>query len=134
MGKDLDEYSEILKRMEELSKSTAPGGGGGEAYGKVLHDDFSRWTMGSKNIVSKSEIIESINGWFKDGWRVTDRNTENWNFTESGNYAFIRRKVTEKYLGPDDETSTSTSGLTEVWIKENNKWFLLRVDLVTFNE
>ena len=44
-------------------------------------------------------------------------------------YAHTRRIVTETYLGPKGDNSTSRAALAEIWIKKNDKWLLYRVNV-----
>ena len=70
------EQQQVINAIERLSASTAPDGGGADAYGEMLTDDFSRWTVGSSLINYKKEWLEGISEWFDDGWRVSDRQVE----------------------------------------------------------
>ncbi len=69
------EQLQVLEAIERLSASTAPdgAGAGADAYGAVLDDEFSRWTIGSAVINQKRAWEQSIEEWFADGWRVSDR-------------------------------------------------------------
>jgi len=119
----------VLAATAQLSATTAPGGLGADAYAAVLADDFSRWTVGSDVINDKKTWVEGVREWFDDGWRVTDRETRNLEIQLKGDLAFVRRIVTETYLGPDKETSSSSAALAEVWIHRADDWLLLRVDV-----
>lgn len=120
---------EVLAAIERLSASTAPGGAGADAYGAVLAEDFSRWTLGSEALDDKQSWVEGVRGWFDDGWRVSDRDTRHLEIVVRDPYAFTRRIVEESYLGPEGERSTSTAALAEVWVRESGDWRLLRVDV-----
>ena len=73
LSQDLnDEKTSLMAAIDQLSATTAPGGGGADAYGEMLADDFSRWTVGSTTTVTKSNWVEGIREWFDDGWRVSD--------------------------------------------------------------
>jgi len=121
---------EIIDTMEGFSETTAPQGKGGDAYGTFLTETFSRWTLGSDKINRKAEWIESVKSWFDIGWRVTHRSSEYVEILVEKNTAFIRRVVTETYLGPEGDTSTSTAALTEIWKKTIDDWQLDRVDVI----
>ncbi len=123
------EQRQVLAAIQRLSASTAPGGAGPDAYAAVLADDFSRWTVGSDVINDKETWVEGVREWFNDGWRVSDRKTRNLEIQVSGGQAFIRRIVTETYLGPDKETSSSSAALAEVWVRRADDWLLLRADV-----
>ena len=123
------EQRQVLAAIQRLSASTAPGGAGPDAYAAVLADDFSRWTVGSDVINDKQTWVEGVREWFDDGWRVSDRKTRNLEIQVSDDQAFIRRIVTETYLGPDKETSSSSAALAEVWVRRADDWLLLRADV-----
>ncbi|WP_430965861.1 nuclear transport factor 2 family protein [Spongiimicrobium sp. 2-473A-2-J] len=123
------EQKEIVDVISRLSATTAPGGGGAEAYGDLLADDFSRWTIGSEVTNKKEKWIEGIAEWFADGWRVSDRKQQYLEILVLDSLAHTRRIVTETYLGPKGDTSTSKAALSEIWIKRNGKWLLYRVNI-----
>ena len=119
---------EILDAIAGLSAATAPGGGGTDDYAAVLTDDFSRWTIGSDSVIGKQEWVDGIRGWFDDGWRVSDRQSEVLEITVEGSTAFSRRIVSETYVGPDGEISPSArAALAEVWRRDGEGWRLQRV-------
>lgn len=119
---------EILDAIAGLSAATAPGGGGADEYAAMLTDDFSRWTIGSDTIVGKQEWIDGIRGWFDDGWRVSDRQSDVLEITVEGSTAFSRRIVSETYRGPDGEVSPpARAALAEVWRRDGEGWRLQRV-------
>jgi len=123
------EQRQVLAAMQRLSASTAPGGAGPDAYAAVLADDFSRWTVGSDVINDKKTWVEGIREWFDDGWRVSDRKIRNLEIQVRNDQAFVRRIVTETYLGPDKATSSSSAALAEVWVRRADGWLLLRADV-----
>ena len=122
------EQQEVVASMEQLSATTAPGGNGADGYGSVLSDRFSRWTTGSSVINGKQAWVEGVREWFDDGWRVTDRNQTILDISVNGEFAFTRRIVEEKYLGPDGETTVSRAGLAETWIRVDSTWLLFHVN------
>lgn len=122
------EQRQILNATERLSAATAPGGAGAEAYASVLHEDFSRWALGGAKVHDRQSWVEGVGEWFDDGWRVSDRKVDYLEITIRGHIAFSRRIVTETYQGPNNENNSATAALAEVWIRENDKWYLLRVD------
>jgi ketosteroid isomerase-like protein len=120
---------QVLAAIGQLSAATAPDGGGPDAYAAVLADDFSRWTLGGDVVRRKTEWVESVRGWFNDGWRVADRKTEHVEIVIRGDLAFTRRIVTESFVGPDGERpDPGSAALAEVWVREGGEWLLLRVD------
>jgi hypothetical protein len=123
------EQRQVLAAMQRLSASTAPGGAGPDAYAAVLADGFSRWTVGSDVINDKKTWVEGVREWFDDGWRVSDRKTRNLEIQVGEDQTFVRRIVTETYLGPDKETSSSSAALAEVWVRGSDGWLLLRADV-----
>lgn len=123
------EQMQVLEAMEQLSAATAPGGAGADAYGEVLAEDFSRWTVGSTDTTSKNDWVEGVREWFDDGWRVSDREIQILEILMREDTAYIRRIVTETYAGPDEEQSVSTAALAEVWVRGQNGWLLLYVNV-----
>jgi ketosteroid isomerase-like protein len=130
---DVDQR-EVLASIERLSEATAPGGGGPEAYGAVLADDFSRWTLGMGVLNTKESWLEGMREWWDDGWRVADRSAEVLEVRVEGDHAYTRRVVEETYAGPDGDRSTAKAALAEVWTKADLGWQLLRVDIVTLDQ
>ena len=124
-----DEQLEVIETMNLLSQTTSPTGKGADSYAKYLADDFSRWTIGSSITNTKEKWVEGVREWFDDGWRVSDRQQKNIEIQIFGNYAHTRRIVIETYKGPKGESSTSKAALAEIWIKENKKWLLYRVNV-----
>ena len=124
-----EEQRQVLAAIERLSASTAPGGAGPDAYAAVLADDFSRWTVGSELINGKQTWVEGLREWFDDGWRVSDRKVRNIEIRVEKDLAFVRRIVTETYLGPEQETSVSSAALAEVWVRREKGWLLYRADV-----
>ena len=123
------EQLQVLAAMERLSAATAPGGGGPDAYGAVLSDDFSRWTLGSESINDKADWVAGVKEWFDDGWRVSDRKTRGLEITVTGGFAFTRRIVHETYIGPDGESTESSAALAEIWILGDAGWLLYMVNV-----
>jgi ketosteroid isomerase-like protein len=118
----------ILDAIATLSASTAPGGGGADAYATMLTEDFSRWTIGSDVLNGKEDWVDGIRAWYDDGWRVVDRQAEVLEITVEGDTAFSRRIVSETYAAPDGETSPPTkAALAEVWRRDGEGWRLQRV-------
>ena len=120
---------QVLEAMEQLSAATAPGGAGADAYGAVLAEEFSRWTIGSNKTSGKTDWVEGVREWFDDGWRVSDRKTQILEIRMRDDTAYIRRIVTESYTGPENEQSVSTAALAEVWVRGNDDWLLLFVNV-----
>ncbi|MBD3297625.1 MAG: hypothetical protein GF341_03140 [candidate division Zixibacteria bacterium] len=123
------DQEDILASIRQLSATTAPEGGGPDAYAAMLADGFSRWTIGSTETDDADRWVAGIREWWADGWRVSDRKTEYLEIAVQGDYAFTRRIVTETYAGPRDEVSSSTTALSEVWIRGENNWQLLLVNV-----
>jgi hypothetical protein len=119
----------IINTMNGLSETTAPDGKGADAYGHFLSEDFSRWTIGSTVTNNKEIWVEGVKSWFDDGWRVSERKQEIVEILMFDNYAHTRRIVSETYLGPSGETSTSKAALAEIWIFKDGNWLLLRVNV-----
>ena len=70
-----------------------------------------------------------MDGWFTDGWRVTDRSTQVVGIVIQANYAFVRRNVQETYLGPEDNQSESSAALAEVWVLDGDQWKLMQANV-----
>lgn len=123
------EQQEVLAAIDQLSAATAPGGGGADAYGLMLAEEYSRWTIGSDRLNQKPEWLEGMREWFDIGWRVTDRESQILEVRITGDFAFTRRIVKETYSGPNDEVSDSSAAIAEVWIRGTTGWLLSRVDI-----
>ena len=126
---DLKAYKIIEKNMALISAAVAPEGGGSAEYEKYLHDNYSRWMMDEKELVEKEEFLQSVEGWFSEGWRVVEKKQSNYSIYWAKEFAFVRRIVEEFYEGPDGEKSSSKSALSETWRLEGSDWLLLRVDI-----
>ena len=124
-----DDQRQVIEAMNMLSETTALGGDGADSYGTFLSEDFSRWTLGSAITNDKKNWVEGVREWFDDGWHVSEREQENLEIQIMGPYVHTRRIVTETYVGPDGDTSTSKAALAEIWTKENDKWLLYRVNV-----
>ena len=122
------EEQQIIDAIERLSAATAPGGGGPDAYAEVLASDFTRWTMGEGEIQDRDAWVDGMRGWWEDGWRVTARETDYLEIAVLGEFATMRRIVTESYRGPEDEESRSRTALAETWVRRAGEWRLLRVN------
>lgn len=123
---------EIQAAIAALSAATAPGGGGPDAYGAVLTEDFSRWTLGEESVSDKAAWLEGMRSWFDDGWRVADRETEQMSIHVEGDRAFVRRVVSETYRGPDGSlTDPARAAVSEVWVSTAAGWKLQRVEVTT---
>lgn len=125
---DVAQEHQIVRAIERLSAATATDGAGPAAYAAVLHPDFSRWTLGSDAAEDKETFVAAIQEWWRDGWRVSARDSRALHIVVRGDYAFTRRIVSETYVGPDGEQSASTTALAEVWVRGGDDWLLLRVD------
>ena len=119
----------VIETMNLLSGTTAPDGKGADSYASYLSNDFSRWTIGSSITNNKKKWVEGVREWFDDGWHVSDRKQQNLEIQIMGNYAHTRRIVTETYAAPKGDISISKAALAEIWIKENDKWLLYRVNV-----
>ena len=123
------EQLQVLEAIDTLSATTAPDGAGPDAYAAVLDDDFSRWTIGSEVINQKQAWVDGLREWFDDGWRVSNRQTRNLEILVRDDLAYTRRIVQETYSGPENEQSVSSAALAEVWVRRNEGWLLLLVNV-----
>jgi hypothetical protein len=123
------EQQQVLSSMDLLSATTAPQGAGADGYAAVLAEGFSRWTTGSGIINGKQAWVDGVRDWFTDGWRVVNRDQEIIEISVLGEYAFTRRIVEETYRGPDGDSSISKAGLAEIWVRSEDAWLLLRVNV-----
>jgi len=123
-----EQQRQVLSAIERLSAATATDGGGPAAYAAVLHPDFSRWTLGNDAAEDKETLVAAVEDWWRDGWRVSARDSRALQIVVRGDYAFSRRIVGETYTGPDGQRSASTTALAEVWVRDGADWLLLRVD------
>lgn len=119
----------IIQAIRQLSAATAPNGGGAVAYGKLLAKNYKRWTLGKTILSNKESWLKGINEWFSEGWRVSDRQSQNLEIHLEGQWAFVRRIVKETYLSPQGKKSYSKAALAEVWKKQQKQWLLYRVDI-----
>jgi len=119
----------VIAAIDALSETTSLEGRGGEAYGDLLAEGFTRWTVGEASITGRTALIESIHEWWDDGWRVADRRSRIVELTVFGDMAVTRRLVYERYLGPDGESSESNSAVGEVWVRKEGRWRLFRADV-----
>lgn len=125
------EQQEVIDAIGALSASTAPGGGGGEVYRSMLDPAFSRWTMGSHQMVDRDRWVAGVADWFDDGWYVKERSDSTLQVEVAGDLAFTRRIVTETFASPNDVVGEpSTAALAEVWRRHEGSWRLLRVEVV----
>lgn len=124
-----DNQKNLINAMNDLSKTTAPNGKGADAYGRLLSEDFSRWTIGSTVLSNKEKWVNGVREWFDEGWRVSERKQKNLEILAMDSFAFTRRIVTETYKGPDGETSTSEAALVEIWKFKEGHWLLFRVNV-----
>lgn len=129
MGKIIGMQINVIETMNMLSETVSPEGKGADSYGNFLAEDFNRWTIGSAITINKKKWVEGIREWFDDGWRVTDRNQKLLEILIINDFAHTRRIVTETYLSPKGDISTSKAALTEIWNYKNNKWFLYRANV-----
>ncbi|RLA26423.1 MAG: hypothetical protein DRQ63_08235 [Gammaproteobacteria bacterium] len=127
------EQLQVLESINALSATTAPNGAGPDAYGDILDDEFSRWTIGSQVINRKQAWVDGLREWFDDGWRVSDRKTQYLEILVLGDSAYTRRIVEETYSGPGNEQSVSSAALAEVWVHRNEGWRLLLVTVHPFD-
>ncbi|MBT8218797.1 MAG: hypothetical protein KJP00_03180 [Bacteroidia bacterium] len=120
----------ILDVITALSTTTAKEGGGADAYGLILHDDYSRWTLGGEQMSGKQAWIDGIREWFDGGWSVSDRDQEIIEITVNAEIAFVRRIVSETFVSPHgNKGQPSKAALAEIWKKVEDQWLLYRVDI-----
>jgi len=127
------EQQQVINAMDQLSQATAVDGGGAEDYAAVLSENYSRWTAGSQLVNDKTSWVAGLDGWFTDGWRVTDRSTQVIDIEVQASFAFVRRIVNETYLGPEDSQSQANAALAEVWVREGDQWKLMQVNVTVID-
>jgi len=67
----------VIESISEFSETTAPGGDGADIHGEFLASDFSRWTIGTAQISTKSARVEGVRDWFESGvGRILDSRPE----------------------------------------------------------
>jgi len=115
--------------MAALSLSTSTAGDGPEAYRAILHPDFNRWTMGSNLVNDRDMWINSMHGWWDDGWRVESSDITIHDIRWANGFAFVRRSADEVYRGPDGDHSTASATLAEVWRETDDGWRLWQVNV-----
>ncbi|WP_394693600.1 hypothetical protein [Hyphobacterium sp.] len=123
-----DETAPVLEAIARLSESSETDGGGPDVYAGSLCPGFTRWTPGSDETSDKNSWLDGVRGWWDEGWRVSERETEWIQVTLSGKHAFVRRNVAETYTGPDGEESSSRSALVETWSLQSGGWCLLHAN------
>ncbi len=132
--KTAKDYEGVIKAMEGLSAATASKGGGVEAYGAILAEDFTRWTIGEEKLYTKEDWLKGLKSWFDHSMRVVNRKMDYIEMDLQGDFAFTRRIVTEIHADELDKRSTYKSALSEVWVKRKGTWLLLRADVTTMKD
>lgn len=127
-GQWTPEEREVVDAIDALSATTNPDGGGAEAYAALLADDYSRWAMGATELSDKESWVDGVAEWLEAGWQVVERNALNLEISVVDDVASVRRIVKETYLGPDGETSSSRTALSEIWVRREGEWRQWRVD------
>jgi ketosteroid isomerase-like protein len=117
----------ILAAIAQLSEATSPGGGGADAYGEILAEDFNRWTLSHEQVQGRQAYIDGIRQWLDEGWRVASRESQIIDSTVVGDTAYTHRIVTETFNGPKGEQSgPATFALEETWVRIEGRWLLHR--------
>jgi hypothetical protein len=125
----IDEEKNIKARMWELSETMKNGGSGASGYSQVLAPNYTRWTVGSEKINDKTNWMKGIQDWFDSGWRVTESNNNILEIDVVETHAFVRRVVSETYVGPNGENEIYQTGVAEIWVKNDDYWFLFRASV-----
>lgn len=123
------EEQEVVQKTEELSELLLDGDELG-SYSEMLDERFSRWVIGELTVTKKTEWLEQLTDWFEDGWRVTAREKQLVDVEIDEQFAYIRRRVEEHYMGPDELPSSSLSALDEIWRNDEGEWKLYRVTVL----
>ena len=116
-------------RMAQLSQALDVEGAGGAAYGEVLAEDYTRWTVGKGKINAKTPWVKGIADWFDSGWRVVESTNQILEVTLTKEHAHVRRIVTEAYAGPDGEDESYRTGVVEQWVRKEGQWYLRRASV-----
>lgn len=128
------EQQAIIDAIGRLGAATRPDGGGPDAYAAVLAPGYTRWTLGRDSVEDRERFIESMRGWWTEGWRVVSSKADYIEIAIHGDFATVRRIVTESYRGPQGEETASRTALSEVWVRSGDGWLALRVDTRTLDD
>ncbi|NNF08305.1 MAG: nuclear transport factor 2 family protein, partial [Candidatus Eisenbacteria bacterium] len=123
------EADHLLAASSALSATTTVDGAGPEAYAKLLHEDFSRWTAGG-DMMTREAMIQGLREWWDAGMRVADSETEILFIKVVGDVGILRKKTTENYIDASKEAVGSFTGFASmVWKRGEAGWKLLSLDV-----
>jgi hypothetical protein len=120
--------AELRKSIDELSSSTLVGGEGWTVYEQLLHPQYSRWAMG-EIYEGRNKFVKSIEQWWDYGMRVANRDVDVIAIDIVGDIAIIRFKTTESFVGPDGPVEGFSGYVSNTWVREDCKWFLLSAEI-----
>lgn len=118
----------LRERADTLSESTLVGGDGWAVYEEILHSDYSRWAMG-EIYEGREKFVRSLEEWWNYGMRVETRDIELIGVDMANDVAIVRFITTESFVGPDGPTPGFSGYVTNVWVRENDEWYLLSAEI-----
>jgi hypothetical protein len=66
--------------------------------------------------------------------RVAERDIDMIGVDEVGDLAIIRFKTTESFVGPDGPVDGFSGYVSNVWIRDNDKWLLLSAEISSITQ
>ncbi len=118
----------LRESFHDLSASTLVDGAGWQAYESVLHPAYSRWAMGEV-YEGRQKFIDSLKEWWEYGMRVSSRDIELVGVDIADDFAVIRFKTTESFVGPDGPTEGFSGYVSNIWIRDNGDWKLFAAEI-----
>ena len=97
-------------------------------YERILHPDYSRRAM-DEIYEGREKFVKSLEEWWNYGMRVASRDIDMVGVDMAGDFAIIRFKTTETFVGPDGETGGFSGYVTNIWIKDDSDWKLLSAEI-----
>ena len=74
-------------------------------------------------------FVKGLEEWWNYGMRIASRDIDMVGVDMAGDFAIIRFKTTETFVGPDGEAEGFSGYVTNIWIKEEEDWKLLSAEI-----
>lgn len=118
----------LENRMAALSASLEEDGPGWTQYASLLHPNYARWVIG-ESYQQRDEFLQDLKEWWEYGMRVKSRDMEIVSADLTGNIAIVRIKISEMFVGPDDDASSFEGFVINTWVRDDGQWLLLSADI-----
>ena len=126
--------ADIQASYEAMSVAASSRPASIDPFEDALHVDFTRTGDGG-SVAPRGGYLNGMGGWYAEGNHVASEQEELMDVRRSGDTVLIRRRISEQMADKDGNPIGAFDGVvTDVWVREDGRWWLFTRDVATAEE